>query len=378
MEGENAAGGEMTAVNGHALRGEQVEGDGVAGEGVDSENVEALRIFRGKRKSGIAFGDGNAGLRLAEPGEKILRDDRNRGIDFVEMDAVAGLAVGGEGSSAESDDADVARAALAAILKREADAGVVGVVGGGGLAELGCEPLRAVNDVAVDQLADGLSLGGIVGFGDAESAVEIAFFEQRAALVDDVQHDDDGEHRSGGHGPDESFREAALGDNDEGESGGDEEGESDVVVRVKKKRTDDADEEGSGCASGGNEEIEEGGFGGISRAERVGFCMAEEAGEEELGEEEADGEQDGEPHVDFGEHVAETAEHDEEEARDEPAAVEARRFKGNDEGKQIDDEREHPEHGDGRDILGQVAGDGAKLHGGSGGEEKPEQTGAEG
>src|SRR5580700_7691579 len=177
MEGENAAGGEMTAVNGHALRGEQVERDGVAGEGVDSENVEALRIFRGKRKAGIAFGDGDVGLRLAKPGEKILRDERDGGIDFVEMDAVAGLAVGGEGSGAESDDADVARAALAAILKREADAGVVGVVGCGGLAKRGGEPLRAVNDVAVDEFAHGLGLGWIVGFGDAESAVEIAFFE---------------------------------------------------------------------------------------------------------------------------------------------------------------------------------------------------------
>ena len=58
-------------------------------------------------------------------------DGRDRRIDFIEADAIAGLAISGDGAHAQADDADVPRAVCAAQPQRKADARILSVVSGG-------------------------------------------------------------------------------------------------------------------------------------------------------------------------------------------------------------------------------------------------------
>lgn len=57
---------------------------------------------------------------------------------------------------------------------------------------------------------------------------------------------------------------------------------------------------------------------------------------------------------------------------------EARSFKGEDEAEEVDGEGKDPEQRDGGHVAGEVAGDGAELHGGGKWEEEPKEFGAEG
>ena len=166
VEGEDAAGSEVALVEGDGLGGEQMQRDGVAGECIDDQHVEVLRRLAGERGARVAFHDVDLGGGFADIGEEILGDGRDGGIDLVKADAIAGLAVGGDGSHAEADDADVARAALAAEAQGQADAGVFSVVGGGCSAQLRREDLRAVLDGAVGQSAHG---GAGVGESDCRT-----------------------------------------------------------------------------------------------------------------------------------------------------------------------------------------------------------------
>ncbi len=63
--------------------------------------------------------------------------------------------------------------------------------------------------------------------------------------------------------------------------------------------------------------------------------MAEEAGEEALGEEEEDGDADGKADVGLRDGVAEAGQHDDEQTHDDASTVEGRRFEGEDEGEEI-------------------------------------------
>ena len=119
-----------------------------------------LRGFAGKRGAGVAVGEGDLRGGVSEVGEEVLRDGLDERVDLVEADAVAGVAVGGEGSGTEADDADVARTRVAAEAQSEADAGVGGVVGRGEAGEVGGEDLSAVLDGAVEEHALGVGLGG--------------------------------------------------------------------------------------------------------------------------------------------------------------------------------------------------------------------------
>ncbi len=92
---------------------------------------------------------------------------------------------------------------VAAVVEREADAGVVGVVGGGSAREAGGEELGAVLDGAVEEHALGSRRGGRCGLLHAEGAVEVADFEDGLACVGGVQHDGEEEEQSGCGGPEE-------------------------------------------------------------------------------------------------------------------------------------------------------------------------------
>ena len=140
------------------------------------------------------------------------------------------------------------------------------------------------------------------------------------------------------------------------------------------QRAGDADEEGSGCSAGCDQEVEEGRLRSALRTQGVGFGVAEEAGEEALGEEEQDGDADGEADVGLGDRVTEAGQHEDEKTHDDAAAVEGGELEGEDEGEEIDGEWEHPEQRDGGDVDGEVRGDGAQLHGGGHGKEKPEPS----
>src|SRR6202040_2935241 len=98
-------------------------------------------------------------------------------------------------------------------------------------------------------------------------------------------------------------------------------------VGGEEERACDADEEGSGCAARGDEEVEQRCFGRALRAKGVGFGVAEEAGEEALGEEEEDGGADGEADVGLRDGAAETGQHDDEKTHDDAATVEVGKLK---------------------------------------------------
>ena len=91
---------------------------------------------RGEGGAGVAGDDVDVGRGVADVGEDVLGDGDDGGVDFVETDAVAGLAVGRQGPGAEADDADVAGThrclfVEAAEAQGQADAGVGSVIGGG-------------------------------------------------------------------------------------------------------------------------------------------------------------------------------------------------------------------------------------------------------
>ena len=174
-----------------------------------------------------------------------------------------GVTVGGEGSGAEADDADVSWAWLrvvAAEAEGKADAGVGCVVGGGDVAEFGGEDLGAVLDGSVEERAHGDVDDGGVGLGDSERAVEVADLDEGLLRVAAMESEGEGEEQDTGRGPEKALGPAVGPCGGDGEQGGREEGDGEVVVGGEDEGEGDGDEEGSGSSSGSNEEVEEGGL----------------------------------------------------------------------------------------------------------------------
>src|SRR5947207_14836844 len=104
-----------------------------------------------QRCSGVAFDNVDLGAGVADVSEDVAGDGLDGRIDVVEANAVSRAAVSGDGAGAETDDADAAgavgRRVRAAETDGEADAGVAGVVSGGGVAKcVIAEDLGAVLD----------------------------------------------------------------------------------------------------------------------------------------------------------------------------------------------------------------------------------------
>ena len=160
VEGDDAAGREVAAIERQRLGGEQMKRDGVAGERIDDEHIKVLRGLMLERGAGVARDHVHLGAGFADVGEDVASDGLDGGVDFVVADVVAGLAVGGDRSGAKADDADVARAegtvgAKAAEAQGVADAGIGRVVGGGSVAQfIGAEDLGSMLDGAVEQGAN--------------------------------------------------------------------------------------------------------------------------------------------------------------------------------------------------------------------------------
>ena len=150
----------------------------------------------------MAGGDANWGRvvmavgKAGEPAERdrlairfgptqVARDGFDGRVDVVEAKAIASAAVCRKGASAQADDADAARSVSAAEADGEANAGVVRVIGGGCVDELGREDLRAVADAAVGQRAFGVA-PAIDVLLHAKRAVEVALGEERIPLIGDV------------------------------------------------------------------------------------------------------------------------------------------------------------------------------------------------
>ena len=175
VNGEDSAGLKMAAIEGDCLRCEQMDWNGVAGEGVEHQHIVRRRGFvASDREAGVSEYDVDRRLRVAQIGEEGTGEAFDEGIDFVEGDVVSGLAVGGEGAGAETDDADATRPVVTAKIEGEADTGVVGVVGRGQGAKAVAEELGAVLDTSVIEGAGSFGLGREVGLGDAQRAVETA------------------------------------------------------------------------------------------------------------------------------------------------------------------------------------------------------------
>ena len=332
----------------------------------------------GERGAGVAgeYVDvGRAGL--ANVGEDVAGDGLDGGVDLEEADAVPCAAVGGDGSRAKPDDADVAGAGRsvglkAAVAEGKADAGILGVIGGGRAAELvSSKYLGAVLDGAVGEDADGGPGKAVLILRDAEGGVEVADGDGGVVLIADVEHDEYSKHGGAGRGPENALAPVGVPGSRGNHKRGEDKGGGQVVVEAGEERGDDADEERAESASRGEEEVEKGGLGGAGRAQRRSQRMQEEAGDEESDEEERDAEGDAPREADPGEHVGHAAEDEHEEAGEDAAMEKSRKPEGQDQGEQVDGEGQDPEERDGGDVGGEVYGDGAELHGGGHGQEDP-------
>jgi len=106
---EDAAGSEVTLV--------EIDGPASSASAVESHLLRRRRTMRtskfcGASTASVERPSPSAMLVCAaesrQVGEEILRNGRDRRVDLVEVDAVAGLSVSGDGSNAETDDPDVA------------------------------------------------------------------------------------------------------------------------------------------------------------------------------------------------------------------------------------------------------------------------------
>ena len=260
--------------------------------------------------------------------------------------------------------------AVAAEAQSQADAGIDGVVGRGSVVQFGRKDLRTVLDGAVEEHAFGVGLGGS-RLLYAQGAVEVADLEDGVAGVGGVQHDGEDKQQRAGGGPQQALGPTIAPCDGNGEECRDEERDGKIVVGREDQRAGDADEEGSGRATGGDQEVEERRLRAALRTQSVGFGVAEETGEKAFGEEEENGDADGKADIGLRNRVAEAGQHHDEQTHDDAAAVERGKLEGEDEGKQVDGERKHPEQRDGGDVDGQVCRDGAQLHGGGHGKQKP-------
>ena len=84
---------------------EQVHGNRVARKGVDHQHVEVFRRLVLEPEACIAFDDCDGGLGVGEVGEVRASERDDLWVYFVEAELVAVMAVAGERTCAESDDA---------------------------------------------------------------------------------------------------------------------------------------------------------------------------------------------------------------------------------------------------------------------------------
>src|SRR5579875_517773 len=81
VEGQDAAGSEVTAVKGEGFAREEMRRDAVAGEGVDHEKVEGLWGFGGEGEAGVAGHDVDGGGGVASVGKEVRGDPGDEWID---------------------------------------------------------------------------------------------------------------------------------------------------------------------------------------------------------------------------------------------------------------------------------------------------------
>src|SRR6478735_4229571 len=99
----------MSLIDLECLERDEVDGNRIARKRVDDDDVVSLRLFVGHRDAGIANHDIDVGRGAAEIGELFSRYVLHSGVDVVEANVVARLAVRGDRPSAKSDDADSPR-----------------------------------------------------------------------------------------------------------------------------------------------------------------------------------------------------------------------------------------------------------------------------
>ena len=203
--------------------------------------------------------------------------------------------------------------ARTAVLEREPDAGITGVIRSRGLAQLvGAKDLRTVLDDAVHQGALGKSGVG-QGLLHAQRAIEVAHRDGGLALVGDVDHAQQHHEHDRSHGPQHALAPARVPGDRQGEQRGDDHGDRQVVIEREQQRAGDADEERAKRAAGGKEQIEERGFRRARGAQGHRFAMAEEAGKKDLNQEDAERHPQRPGDFDVGKRVAQAGENDDQE-----------------------------------------------------------------
>src|SRR5580658_2112354 len=199
----------MPLVESYGFSSKQMERNSVAGKCVNDKHVESHRRFVGQRSPRVTSDAIDLGWGIAHVREKMLCDGVDGWVDLIKADLIVAMAVSGDGSDAEANDADVARAALAAEAQRQAHAGIFSVVGGGRSAQLRRKDLRAVLDGAVGKRAHDEAGIGRSGLADAEATVEITNGKWSVALIRGVNHEDQNDQQDAGDGPKQTLRPSA-------------------------------------------------------------------------------------------------------------------------------------------------------------------------
>ena len=258
VEGDHAVGLHVPQVHLDRLDRDQVHRDRVARERVHREHVESLRCFPLEIQARVADRHLDLRVRLGEELEFLARDALDRRVDLVEAVDVVAVAVGGDGPRAQADDADPDRLASQR-QQREPDARRGLVVGGRRLAELGREPLLAVQDRPMHQravAAVGLAFAG-VQLLHPQHAVEIALDQDRVLgeLLDPVHQRADGEEQRGHQRGDDC--RVVPGVQVEREEGDHHQRDLQLEVAGQRQRGDDAHQHAAGDAAERDDQVEE-------------------------------------------------------------------------------------------------------------------------
>src|SRR5579863_7225308 len=270
----------MALVELDGLRGDQMHGDGIAGERVEYKHVVILRRLMLHQDAGVSDLDVDRAATVMQVGKTGASQPLDERVDLVERDRIAGLEISGDSSGAEADRTDVTRVALATVAQSDADAGIGRVVGGGLVAHLVVEDLRAVLKGAVVKRALDAGAGNGEDLRNAQRAVEAAQLRDGVVVKRAYIGDQHPRHGASGREPKYTNKRANIPCRDRDKRREHQHAEGEIKVGAIEHGGADANEDGSQGGAEREQQIEAGGFGG-GRAQAVELAVAHVAEDEE-------------------------------------------------------------------------------------------------
>src|ERR1700730_5223671 len=270
----------MPAINLHGFSREKMYGDGIARKSIDHQDVITVRTVAPERPACVARNNLDVRLRIANVEKDVPGNALHQRIDIVETKNIASFAICRQRSRSQTDDSYAASFVPTAEVQRHADSGVMAVVGGRRIAELGGENLRAVSDGAVVQYARNFTVRRS-NIADTQGSIEITHPHQRVPLV--LMRLRINEQRGDGHGshsPKHPPSNPQLPGDDKNKQGCRNQAARQLVASGKDKRRRHANEQRTQSPSGGNHQIE-GRCVSWRGAQPVQFGVTEQAQEEQ-------------------------------------------------------------------------------------------------